>query len=200
MKMLLSYLFSIAVMISGCSKSANDTGSQTPPQALSVNAVINSNNSGAVTFIATAVNASTYRYDYGDGATQLIPSGNTTHMYAKSGNYQVKITAINSADSISKTLNIAVTIASKADKLLFSDEFNTPGAPDGNKWTFDIGLGDNGWGNAESQYYTNRPENVIVENGVLKIKAIRENYQGGSFTSARLKTQDRFNFTYGKVE
>lgn len=35
-------------------------------------------------------------------------------------------------------------------ELVWSDECNTPGAPDGSKWTYDIGLGDNGQGNAES--------------------------------------------------
>ena len=53
--------------------------------------------------------------------------------------------------------------------LVWSDEFETAGAPDASKWTYDIGAG--GWGNNESQYYTNRPENVIVSDGTLKITA-----------------------------
>jgi beta-glucanase (GH16 family) len=41
---------------------------------------------------------------------------------------------------------------------------------------------------------------VIVENGVLKIKAIKENYNGAAYTSARLLSKGKFAFTYGKVE
>jgi beta-glucanase (GH16 family) len=50
------------------------------------------------------------------------------------------------------------------------------------------------------QYYTDRSQNVIVQNGVLRINAIRENYSGSTFTSARLKTQGKYAFKYGKVE
>lgn len=55
--------------------------------------------------------------------------------------------------------------------LVWSDEFNTDGAPDPANWTYDLGTGDNGWGNAELQSYTNLPENVLVEGGNLKITA-----------------------------
>jgi beta-glucanase (GH16 family) len=41
---------------------------------------------------------------------------------------------------------------------------------------------------------------VIVENGVLKIKAIKENYNGSAYTSARLLSKGKFEFKYGKVE
>ncbi len=84
--------------------------------------------------------------------------------------------------------------------LVWSDEFETDGAPDSSKWSYDIGTGDNGWGNAEAQYYTSESDNVIVEDGVLKITAKAESYSGSSYTSARLKTEDNFEFTYGKVE
>ena len=89
---------------------------------------------------------------------------------------------------------------SKFSKLIWSDEFNTNGPPDSSKWGYDMGNGEDGWGNSEFQYYTNRPENVIVEGGVLKIKAIKEHYQGYAYTSARLHSKNKFAFTYGKVE
>jgi len=81
--------------------------------------------------------------------------------------------------------------------LKFSDEFNVDGAPDATKWTYDLGTGDNGWGNSESQSYTNSSNNVIVQGGSLKITAKKE---GASYTSARLKSENKFKFTYGKVE
>jgi len=47
-------------------------------------------------------------------------------------------------------------------QLTWSDEFNgTAGQlPDAVKWTFDLGTGDNGWGNSELQSYTNSPANI----------------------------------------
>lgn len=79
--------------------------------------------------------------------------------------------------------------------LKFSDEFNVDGAPDATKWSYDLGAG--GWGNSEAQTYTNSANNVIVQGGSLKIIAKKE---GSSYTSARLKSENKFAFTYGKVE
>lgn len=85
-------------------------------------------------------------------------------------------------------------------ELFWSEEFDTDGAPDPNHWNYDLGTGDNGWGNGEAQTYTDRAENVFVDNGTLKIVAKRENLNGATFTSARIKSQDKFEFTYGKIE
>lgn len=82
--------------------------------------------------------------------------------------------------------------------LFWSDEFNDDGAPDPAKWTYDIGTGSNGWGNNEKQYY--RAENAVVEGGSLKITAKAESFGGMEYTSARLKTEGLFDFTYGRVE
>ncbi len=82
--------------------------------------------------------------------------------------------------------------------LVWSDEFDVDGAPDTANWTYDLGTGTNGWGNNESQSYTNDPANVVVEGGALKITAKAES--GGGYTSARIKTQGLFKFTYGRVE
>lgn len=83
--------------------------------------------------------------------------------------------------------------------LVWSDEFD--GAEiDRNKWTFDIGWGQNGWGNNELQYYTDRPENARLENGMLIIEAREERYRAQEYTSARLKTQGLHDWTYGRFE
>lgn len=80
--------------------------------------------------------------------------------------------------------------------LVWEDDFETAGAPDSNNWTYD--LGDGGWGNGEDQTYTNDSSNVIVEDGMLKINAIKDG--AGNYTSARLKSENLFEFTYGRVE
>ena len=84
--------------------------------------------------------------------------------------------------------------------LVFDDEFDVAGAPDPAKWSYNIGRGQAGWGNNEEQYYTDRPENVRVEDGVLKIVAQRESFSGAEYTSTRLVTENKFEFTYGRVE
>ena len=80
-------------------------------------------------------------------------------------------------------------------ELVWADEFSQDGAPCSLNWGYDLGAG--GWGNGESQTYTSSLDNAIVENGVLKIKAKKN---GNSYTSARLKTQEKYNFKYGKVD
>ncbi|WP_165747916.1 family 16 glycosylhydrolase [Cellulophaga sp. Z1A5H] len=85
---------------------------------------------------------------------------------------------------------------SEFNTLFWSDEFDIAGAPDALSWTYDLGAG--GWGNGESQNYTNNLENAIVEDGSLKITAKADGV--GGYTSARLKSQGLFDFKYGRVE
>lgn len=85
-------------------------------------------------------------------------------------------------------------------ELVMSDEFDTEGAPDSSIWKFEIGTGDNGWGNQELQYYTNRTENVKVDNGYLLITAKKEDFEGSNYTSGRLITKGLFEQKYGRFE
>jgi beta-glucanase (GH16 family) len=88
--------------------------------------------------------------------------------------------------------------------LVMQDEFTTEGVPDGTIWGYDLGTGNSdtgaGWGNNELQYYTNRAENVKVENGYLLVTAKKESYNGSSYTSARLTTKGLFDQAYGRFE
>ncbi|WGK65710.1 glycoside hydrolase family 16 protein [Croceiramulus getboli] len=86
------------------------------------------------------------------------------------------------------------------ENLILDEDFDQDGAPDPALWGYDLGTGENGWGNQELQYYTNRESNVTVQNGVLLITARRENFQGSNYTSARLITRDRFEQAYGRFE
>ncbi|MGC9468293.1 MAG: glycoside hydrolase family 16 protein [Anaerolineae bacterium] len=81
--------------------------------------------------------------------------------------------------------------------LVWHDEFDDTEINDAN-WTYDIGAG--GWGNGEAQYYTSRPENAHVEDGMLVIEARQEKYEDSYYTSARLKTQGLQSFQYGRIE
>lgn len=84
-----------------------------------------------------------------------------------------------------------------AYKLVWSDEFDGT-ALDENVWGYNIG--GNSWGNQELQYYTQRPENIRVQNGCLEIEARKEKYENCEYTSARILSQDKKTFTYGKIE
>ena len=88
----------------------------------------------------------------------------------------------------------------KFTELVMADEFDTNGAPNNAFWNYNIGTGENGWGNGELQYYTNRTENVTVQNGILIITANKEDFNGSSYTSARLLTKGKFEQTYGRFE
>lgn len=103
---------------------------------------------------------------------------------------------------------LAVTLSCSDDEqtvttlnqLVMQDEFDVDGTPNSTIWGYDIGTGSNGWGNNELQYYTDRPENVTVQNGYLLITARKESYQGSSYTSARLLTKGKFEQAYGRFE
>ncbi len=91
-------------------------------------------------------------------------------------------------------------VTDTAKKLVWSDEFNTPGHPDTTKWNYNIGNGDGGWGNNELEYYTNSDSNARIENGNLVIEARKESLGGRNYTSARMLTQGKFDWTYGRFE
>ena len=83
--------------------------------------------------------------------------------------------------------------------LVWSDEFDGQSI-DLEKWSYETGTGNWGWGNNESQFYTNNSNNSYIENGNLVIKAIQENYAGSNYTSARMVTRNKGDWTYGRFE
>jgi beta-glucanase (GH16 family) len=89
-------------------------------------------------------------------------------------------------------------------RLVWSEEFNYKGLPDTTKWGYDLGDGCPnicGWGNNELQYYTaHRAENARVENGCLVIEAHRERMGAKEYTSARLVSRQKGDWTYGRIE
>ena len=83
-------------------------------------------------------------------------------------------------------------------QLVWQDEFDGPGI-DFSKWSFEVQ--GPGWVNNELQNYTNnRWENARVENGHLVIEARRDWFNGHEYSSARLKTQGKASWTYGRFE
>ena len=124
---------------------------------------------------------------------------------------------------IKKLKTVVITILLCAFSLLFTScDSGSGGSSDENTWTltgqdefdgdslnsaywnFETGNGyggeNNGWGNGELQYYTGFQKNLSVSQGTLKITAIKENYNGFNYTSARIQTQNKFYQTRGKFE
>jgi beta-glucanase (GH16 family) len=84
-------------------------------------------------------------------------------------------------------------------QLVWSDDFESNGLPDSTKWIYDTEGNSAGWGNNEEQFYTTgRKENAHIENGKLAITAIKENFEGKKYTSARLIS--KADWKYGRIE
>ncbi len=100
-------------------------------------------------------------------------------------------------------------------ELVWSDEF-TGTTIDVDKWSFERNC--TGGGNNELQCYTDRVENANVSDGKLRIIARKETFQGQAkgdddasydvndvsvereYTSARLRTKNKGDWKYGRVE
>jgi beta-glucanase (GH16 family) len=95
-------------------------------------------------------------------------------------------------------------IEERFPRLVWQDEFDVDGSVNPDRWSYDIGTGAEiglpGWGNQELQYYTDRPENIKVEGGMLHITSRRESFRGSNFTSAKIHTRGLFETTYGRFE
>ncbi|MDA3851512.1 MAG: glycoside hydrolase family 16 protein [Spirochaetaceae bacterium] len=88
--------------------------------------------------------------------------------------------------------------------LVWSDEFDGEGLNLEN-WEYMIGDGTtyglpSGWGNNEAQYYTDDPKNIRIEDGELVITAINESYQGKNFSSARIRSNEKEDVLFGRIE
>ncbi|PKB15518.1 family 16 glycosylhydrolase [Flavobacterium sp. 5] len=169
------------------------------------------NDNPIVSDVKLELNNSELKMDVGENETLTVtkaPSTNETLVWSTSNKVVATVfngivtaqqsgTAIITATLGTHTAQCTVTVAQRTYKLVWSDEF------DGNtlntdNWAYETG--GNGWGNNEKQYYTNRPENIRVENGFLTIEARKENYEGSAYTSARIKSANKKDFAYGKIE
>src|SRR5258706_2076032 len=86
--------------------------------------------------------------------------------------------------------------------LAWSDEFNGT-SMDATAWTAETGDGCPtlcGWGNNELEYYTNPPNNLFFQDGKMIIELKAEAFGGKNYTSARIKTQGKKTFKFGRID
>lgn len=82
--------------------------------------------------------------------------------------------------------------------LVWGDEFSGA-AINTDNWVFETG-NNNGWGNNELEYYTDSRNNSFVYQNHLVIEAWKENISSFNYSSARIKTQDKKSFKYGRID
>lgn len=98
----------------------------------------------------------------------------------------------------------SVAFAQDGWNLVWEDEFEGSSL-NADNWSHQTGNGTAyglpaGWGNNELQYYTNFPENLTVSNGTLKITARQQSFGGSNYTSSRIRTLNKQEFVYGRIE
>jgi beta-glucanase (GH16 family) len=97
--------------------------------------------------------------------------------------------------------------AAPSERLVWSDEFSVPGAPDAANWVYEVG--GSGWGNHELEFYcapsattapcdAKQPNASVRSDGYLHIAARRD--AAGQWTSARMITRGLHSFQYGRLE
>ncbi len=87
----------------------------------------------------------------------------------------------------------------KGWNLQWSEEFNYTGLPDSSIWNYSVG--GKGYGNNELQYYTEADtNNVMVKNGKLFITALKQTKEKNNYTSGRIHTKGKAEFSYGRIE
>ena len=162
--------------------------------------------SGVFNLTATADNAVSFGFKVDTADEVQNSSGNFTYTVNSQGinQFPVTIYAYSSTEErISKIKNITIFVeqdnnggSGNNDQLVWFDEFDGNGTINTNNWNYETGGG--GWGNQEVQNYTNSLNNIYKENGILKIKVIKES--NNTYTSARITTKNKFDFKYGRVD
>jgi beta-glucanase (GH16 family) len=161
----------------------------------------------------TAFSSNQYNYDYllqpGVSSVPIVSvtTANSNANYTiTNAQFLPGTTTINvTSEDGSTTQTYIINFKESAYNLMWNDEFDYTGAPNSSKWHHQtyppVG---SSWFNGELQHYTARIENSYVNNGSLKIKAIKESYRdptSGStkqYTAARLNS--KYAFKYGRVE
>jgi len=192
----------------------NDSPDNThDPSNLTVTVVSINNETGEVVIQAVADNAVQYQLFVGnaDAPAEVNETGYFEYTFEGDGQYDITVRAYGESGryiKANRTITISVLpnepvpldsgyfspVTYEGYALVWQDEFNGSSVNVEN-WTFETG---GNWFNNELQYY--REENAWVADDVLTIEARKENYGGNNYTSARMITQNKKSFKYGRVD
>lgn len=95
--------------------------------------------------------------------------------------------------------NFGPEFDSNSEQAWSMDFSKMPNGPiDPNIWNYDLDPAIPGW-NKEAQIYTDRPENVRIEDGSLVLEARKDGSPEHPYTSARITTLGKKDITYGAI-
>lgn len=208
-------LVALFLVISASCDRVVESPEEFPPSNLLLTATIATDGTGKVTFQATADNASSFDFYFGEASMPAVTSkeGKAEYTYSSSGTYTAKVIAFNMAGLFTeKTLEVTVAVTELVNPagyttpesyagltLVWQDEFGGT-ALNETFWTHETGTGcpNCGWGNNELEYY--QAKNTSVAEGYLTIRAKKEPVGGMSYTSSRIITKGKKSFKYGRVD
>jgi len=212
--LLLPLIFSVLSL--GCSDDASATNPNDPSN-LSLDILTYEDGSGIVVVSVDADNVTEFHYYMDDGSDvpHITTEGTYEYTYTNFGSYNVEVRAYGpSGRYIKKQQRITVIAAPTVDldsgystplsydnmELVWNDEF-TGSSLNTEFWSYDIGTGCPnlcGWGNNELEYY--RTENLSVEEGVCKIEARKEDFDGSAYTSSKIVTRNKVSMHFGRID
>ncbi len=133
-----------------------------------------------------------------DGKTRSALTVTVPNVEVAEERLEIRFTATERQPVLSALAVQRKQVRSDGWQLVWSDEFDVDGDPDPERWNVEE------WParkvNDEDQAYTSRPRNVRVENGHLVIEAHKEDFEEAFYTSARLQSQGKGDFLYGRFE
>lgn len=217
------FMVSILLLtLNSCKKKEEEENTVTLPSGLTAIVTQDTASPGLVNVKATASNANYYSITFTEGGVskrEETSNGEASYTYSSSGTYSIVINAYAVADqSITITESVVVSIPGPyiptpkdgppakgyttptsyaGYTLVWQDEFEGNSLSTTN-WNYEIGIGNNGWGNNELQYY--KQENVTVSDGILTIEAKKELFNTSQYTSSRITTSGKQSFQYGRID
>lgn len=221
MQKITSYIIAVIslllfLVLTSCGKDYNAVD-QSEPANLIIEVIYFEDNPKKVLIQARADNATHYELFIEDTDEPVASNtnGDFEHIFFQPGDYHIEVHAfgatnrylkgtktirIGDADPVSIDQGYITPLEYEGYELVWYDEFNGLSL-NANDWVFETGDGCPrlcGWGNNELQYY--RRENAWVSDGTLIIEARNQPYQNREYTSARIKTQNKQSFQYGRID
>jgi beta-glucanase (GH16 family) len=199
-------------LLCGCGGSGSSAGAPPPQAQVSAPSLTTkaAQNGAKIVYLATTTQGATIHYTV-DGSTPTASSPVYQAPFLVFSNATVSAYATVSGDKDSPVTSQAFTLNIPSGTLVWSDEFtNTTGSnqqPDPSVWGYDTG--NSGFGNHELEDYCawgstsapcdpSHPNAYVGTDGMLHVVAMKT--AGGTYTSARLKTQGLFSLQYGRLE